>query len=464
MSTLLPIPKNVILPLRLYRLLFPLVAAALLPGFLVRMRRRGGYKKNFGQRLGWFNERDRETLQSGGWTWIHSISVGETLVALKLARALRAIEPSIRIAISTTTSTGFAIAHEAAQEGLFALYNPLDSVGAVRRTLDLLRPSRVVFVEGDAWPNLLTECHARGIPTMLANARLSPRSAARFKRFKRWVCPIFSLFEWIGAPDSEAVGLWSEMVVPSSKIRMTGNIKFDQVASTAGARTARFQHLLRAAGISPEMPLLIAGSTHAGEELILARLLREWRVTHQNLKLILVPRHTERSKELLREISGLGFRVTLRSELDQAGFAGKADILIVDTTGELRDWYALATAIFVGKSLTGVGGQNPIEPALAGKPVVFGMHMENFQGVVDELLRAAGAVQISDERELFSAIENLLSDPTRRNAIAQNAILAVERHQGATRKTAELILAGLHGTPRDEGSRGDPQSGLELRP
>ena len=433
-----------------------------MPGFLVRMRRRGGYRENFGQRLGRFSERDCETLRSGRWTWIHSISVGETLVALKLARALRAIEPDIRIAISATTSTGFAIAQEAAQDWLFPMYNPLDSTGAVRRTLDLLRPPRVVFIEGDAWPNLLAECHMRGIPTMLANARLSPRSASRFKRFKRWVCPIFSLLEWIGAPDSDAGGWWSEIVVPSSKIRITGNIKFDQVASTADSRTAEFQQLLHGAGILPEMPLLIAGSTHAGEELILARLLNEWRKTHQSLRLVLVPRHAERSKELLREIAELGFRVRLRSELGKADFADQADIIIVDTTGELRDWYTLATVIFVGKSLTGIGGQNPIEPALAGKPVVFGMHMENFQAVVDQLLGVNGAVQIADERELFGAVENLLSDPARRNAIAGNAIFAVEKHQGATRKTAELILAGRGAMPRDHGNSRDTQSGLEL--
>jgi 3-deoxy-D-manno-octulosonic-acid transferase len=446
----------------LYRVLAPLVAAALLPGFLLRMKRRGGYRQNFGQRLGWFSERDRETLQSGGWTWIHSISVGETLVALKLARALRAIEPSIRIAISTTTSTGFAIAKEAAQEGLFPMYNPVDNLGAVRRTLNLLRPPCVVFIEGDAWPNLLAECHVREIPTMLANARLSPRSASRFTRFKRWVRPIFSLLEWIGAPDRDAAGWWDKIVVPTSKIRITGNIKFDQVASSSDSRTAEFQQLLCGAGISPEMPLLIAGSTHAGEEFILAKLLNEWRTTHQTLRLILVPRHAERSKELLREIANLGFRVMLRSELGKAGIAENPDIIIVDTTGELRDWYTLATVIFVGKSLTGIGGQNPIEPALAGKPVVFGIHMENFQAVVDQLLRVNGAVQIADERELFSAVENLLSDPARRDAVAGNAILAVEKHQGATQKTVELILASRRAIPRNHVSIQDTQSGLEL--
>jgi 3-deoxy-D-manno-octulosonic-acid transferase len=297
-----------------------------------------------------------------------------------------------------------------------------------------------VFIEGDAWPNLLAECHMRGIPTMLANARLSPRSASRFKRFKRWVCPIFSLLEWIGAPDSDAGGWWSEIVVPSSKIRITGNIKFDQVASTADSRTAEFQQLLHGAGILPEMPLLIAGSTHAGEELILARLLNEWRKTHQSLRLVLVPRHAERSKELLREIAELGFRVRLRSELGKADFTDQADIIIVDTTGELRDWYTLASVIFVGKSLTAQGGQNPIEPAALGKAVVFGPHMENFPDIAPSFVQAQAALQVPDEAGLEKALIWLIENPAERQALGQRAQSVVRDNQGSLGRTVAMIM------------------------
>ena len=435
-----PIPNNVILPLSIYRAVIPFVAAALLPGFFLRMRRRGGYRDNFGQRLGWFSKTDQKTLSVGGWTWIHSISVGETLVALKLAQALRSLQPDIRIVLSTTTSTGFAIAKNAAQDWLVPIYNPIDSRGAIIRTLELLKPQRVVLIEGDAWPNLLTICFELQIPIALANARLSPRSAARFHRFSRWVSPLFSLLDWIGIPDSEAADKWTRIGVPSSKLRVTGNIKFDQATTAESSRTAEFQHLLLNAGISPDEPLLIAGSTHPGEELILAKLLPRWRSRDKNLRLILVPRHIERVAELVLELRPLGFRIVLRSKIATPIEAEPADIVIVDTTGELRDWYALGTVIFVGKSLTGIGGQNPVEPALTGKPVIFGPHMENFETVVEHLLRLDGAVQIADECALLSAVNDLLSNEHRRSKVAQNAAKAVEWHQGATRKTAELLL------------------------
>jgi len=434
------IPNNVTLPLTIYRVVIPFVATALLPGFFLRMRRRGGYRENFGQRLGLFSEADQKTLSIGGWTWIHSISVGETFVALKLAQSLRSLEPDIRIVLSTTTSTGFAIAKDAAKDWLVPIYNPVDSRGAIRRTLALLKPQRVVLIEGDVWPNLLTSCVELGIPIALANARLSPRSAARFNRFSRWVCPLFSLLDWIGVPDTNAADKWSQIGVPSPKLHITGNIKFDQATTSGNSRTAEFRNLLSIAGISAEMPLLIAGSTHAGEELILAKLLHHWRSRHKNLRLILVPRHIERVADLIKELEPLGFRIVRRSELEMPLESAPADIVIVDTTGELRDWYALGTVIFVGKSLTGVGGQNPVEPALTGKPVIFGPHMENFQTVVEHLLRMDGAVQVANESALLNAVNDLLSNADRGSRIAQNAAGAVEGHQGSTRKTAELLL------------------------
>jgi 3-deoxy-D-manno-octulosonic-acid transferase len=439
-SNLLTIPNNVTLPLSIYRAVIPFVAAALLPGFFLRMRRRGGYRENFAQRLGWFSATDQETLSVGGWTWIHSISVGETLVALKLAHSLRFLEPDIRIVLSTTTSTGFAIAKDASKDWLVPIYNPVDSRGAVRRTLELLAPRQVVLIEGDVWPNLLTKCVELGIPIALANARLSPRSAARFHRFRRWVCPLFSLLDWIGVPDAEAADKWTQIGIPRSKLHITGNIKFDQLTTSENSRTSELRHLLSNVGIPPEMPLLIAGSTHEGEELILAKLLPQWRSRHRNLRLILVPRHIERVAGLIMELKPLGFQIVRRSQIGASTEAASADILIVDTTGELRDWYALGTVIFVGKSLTGIGGQNPVEPALTGKPVIFGPHMENFQTVVEQLLRSDGALQVADEIALLNAVDDLLGNAGRCSRVAQNAAKAVKDHQGATRKTAELLL------------------------
>lgn len=251
---------------------------------------------------------------------------------------------------------------------------------------------------------------------------------------------MFSLLDWIGVPDIKAAENWTQIGVPKSKLRVTGNIKFDQATTSESSRTAEFQRLLSNAGISPEMPLLIAGSTHAGEELTLGRLLTQWRRRNKSLRLILVPRHIERVAELITELKPLGFHIVRRSQIGTPMGAETADIVVIDTTGELRDWYALGTVIFVGKSLTGSGGQNPVEPALTGKPVIFGPHMQNFATVVEHLLRLDGAIQVANESDLLNAVNDLLSDADRRSILAQNAARAVEGHQGATLKTAELLL------------------------
>jgi 3-deoxy-D-manno-octulosonic-acid transferase len=444
-SALRPIPPPLKVPLLLYRCALPLVTLFLAPGFFSRMRRRGGCRENFGQRFGRFSMPVQTHAAQGRWNWIHSISVGETLVALKLAKALRAAQPDIRIALSVTTSTGLALAREAESDWLLPLYNPWDTRRIVRRTLDLLRPERLILIEGEIWPNLLTECHQRRIPVVLANARLSPRSARRFARFQSWTSPFFNLLEWIAVPDAEDIPRWQSIGVEPGKLRLTGSIKFDQAAPMRAPLTERLRTLLGHAGIPDDSPLLVAGSTHAGEEMLIARLLPEWRKTQPGLHVVLVPRHVERTESILEELAPLGLSIQRRSRLlaetpPPSHHASPPDILLVDTTGELRDWYTLATLIFVGKSLTGGGGQNPVEAALAGKPVLFGPLMENFETAVAQLLAAEGAQQVADASALQAAVESLLRDPAGCERMSRNAQRAMEGHQGASARTAQLVL------------------------
>lgn len=447
MSEYRELPESVIGPLALYRLASPCLAAVMLPGLVMRLRRRGNWKHNFGQRFGWFHLRDHLRVRAHRWTWIHSISVGETLVALKLARALRAQNPEIRIALSVTTSTGYALACEAASDWLFPMYNPVDALGPVTRVLKLLRPERLILIEGEVWPNLVSACFERRIPLMLVNARLSPRSAARFARSRRWTAPFFQMLDWIGVPDPEDLPRWKAVGVSPEQLRLTGSIKFDHGASSAGNENA-FLRLLEPLGIGEETPLLVAGSTHDGEEVLLARALAFWKIRQPLLRLILVPRHVERVPRLVVELEACGVRVVRRSALP---VSGEADVILVDTTGELRDWYTLGTLAFVGKSLTAEGGQNPVEPALAGKAVVFGPHMENFAVVVAHLIASEAVLQVHDIEDLKRAVDRLLNDPVEREALGRKAQDALRRHQGAAARTAALILGGDDGmrvTPR----------------
>jgi 3-deoxy-D-manno-octulosonic-acid transferase len=279
----------------------------------------------------------------------------------------------------------------------------------------------------------------------LADARLSPRSARRFAKFRRWTQPLFDLLDWIAVADEKEMGRWRALGLEAGKLRITGSIKFDHETQPGTSMTASLREVLRAAGLDREFPLFVAGSTHSGEELLLCETLPALRKKSPGLRLVLVPRHVERAGSLLRELSHLNFKIAKRSEILVSAVASPApeqapDILLVDTTGELRDWYALATVIFVGKSLCGRGGQNPVEAVLAGKPVVFGPHMDNFQSVVEGLLRARGAVCVANARELESAVGDLLTDAGLRDLMSQNAINVIRPHQGASARTAQLVL------------------------
>ncbi|MEP6671279.1 MAG: glycosyltransferase N-terminal domain-containing protein [Chthoniobacter sp.] len=429
-----PFPADARRSLRVYNFFFPLVFVALLPGFLQRMFRRGGYREKFAQRFGRYTAEERARFTSGRWLWLHSISVGETLLALKLARQMRALDPTIKIALSVTTSTGFAVAREAACDWLEVIYNPLDLPAFVRAALDVVRPVRLIFIEG-VWPNLVAEAKRRGL-TVTFVPRLSPRSEGRFRRARALTGPIFRLLDVLAVQEPDDVARWESLGVDPARIQVTGNTKFDYAAG-GGERTTEFRAVLRQWSVADDAPVLLAGSTFPGEELILARLYRDLRSRFPNLFLILVPRHVERTPEVLADLRPLDLRVVLRS--DEA--KGRADVLVVNTTGELRDWYHLATVVFIGKSLTAHGGQNPVEPVLAGKPVVYGPHMENFAAIVTRWREEEAAVQIRDEAELKDQLADLLANAARRETLAQRARGIVAAHFGATERTAAAILA-----------------------
>ena len=436
------LPRDARRSLFIYNLLFPLVFLALLPRFLPRMLRRGNYREKFRQRLGHYSSDERQRFAGGEWIWLHSISVGETLVALKLAREMREIAPTKSIALSVTTSTGFAVAQPQASDWLEVIYNPLDAPWIVRRALDAVRPERLIFIEA-IWPNLLAEAKRRALPVTFL-PRLSPRSKTRFRRFRLLTGPIFRLLDSLAASDADDRECWQSLGVDPARVHITGNPKYDS-AAPVGDRDVKFRTLLRDLGVSDDSPVLLGGSTFPGEERILAEVYRELRAQFPSLFLILVPRHVERAADILRDLAPLGLRTQLRTTLASGiphpGSRTPADILLIDTTGELRDWYPLATVVFIGKSLAAIGGQNPVEPVLAGKPVIFGPHMENFAPIVDRWLAADAAVQICDAADLRGQLATLLADQPRRDTLVRRARAIVSVHAGSTTRTARCLLS-----------------------
>ena len=401
------------------------------------MIRRGGYREKFGQRLGIYDDDVRNRLSNQRSTWLHAVSVGEVNIALKLANALHALEPGLHCVLTTTTTTGFALARKTAPPWIEVMYTPLDYWPIMRRAFSVICPARIVLVEAEVWPNLAAAAHTRRIPLALVNARLSPRSEGRYRRFRFFVTPTFRLLDLVCVPERRDVERWTTLGVSRNRIHVTGSIKFDPDVQTQSHTVATsLRDVLP--DVSPDSLVLFGGSTHRGEEEILVGIFLRLREQFPSLRLFIAPRHVERLQEIRSHLSALPLRVTLASEALTCSSAD-ADCMLLDTTGELQRWYGIASVVFIGKSLTAHGGQNPVEPILAGKPVVFGPHMENFATLAKTLVSNSAAMQVSDADSLERTVGELLRDSEARQRLVRNAHAALGEHKGATARAATLI-------------------------
>ena len=416
----------------IYNLLWPIGLLLFLPSYLAKMFRRGGYRENFGQRLGFYSTQYRQRLRGKNPTWIHAVSVGEVVIALKLAEQLRRLQPDLKCVLTTTTTTGYALAQKRSSEWMDVLYAPLDFWPVMRRAFRVIAPQRIILIEAEVWPNLVAEATRRKTPIILANARLSPRSDRRFRRFKFFVGPIFRQLDLVCVPTPEDAERWKNLGAIPSQIHAVGNIKYD-ISNQAPSSGAARRFIER--GIDAE--ILFGGSTHRGEEKVLADVFCALRSEFSNLFLILAPRHIERANEVEAELRKRDLRSIRQTATETR--AQEIDCLLIDTTGELPSWYSIATIVFIGKSLTARGGQNPVEAISARKPVIFGPHMENFVGLAKQLIVEGGALCVHNSQELMESSRRLLRDPAEREKLASNALRVIQPHREAALRTAELI-------------------------
>ena len=430
----------------LYNAALPAVLVAALPGQLLKMRRRGGAMHDFGQRLGHFRPPVAAQLNSlfKPW-WIHAVSVGEVLVAAKFIAAARIHNPAQPIVLSTTTSTGHAVARRELPANIPVLYNPVDLPSAVHRTLDTIRPGRLILVEAEVWPNLLHAAHSWGLPVSLINARLSPRSERRYLAARRLVAPVLATLNQVLVPDPEDVARWSSIGVRPEVISVTGSLKHDYENTAEEPLRPQLASLLTQLWGNPLPPLLLAASTHPGEEVALAKAFLTLRLTSPSLRLLVAPRHVERTPHIKSELSSLGLHVTCRSSLPEpasphGNSSPTPDVLLIDTTGELRAWQPLANVTVIGKSFLAHGGQNPVEALMADRPVVTGPHMENFESLMRRLLAHHAITQVPSLTALTPALQSLLSSSHLATSLASNARTALAPHQGAARRSVEHVL------------------------
>ncbi len=424
---------------RLYSLVTLLVFALASPYFLYQALRYRKYVGSLGQRLGYlpvsFN------LDGDPSIWLHAVSVGEVLTARALLPDLRRRYPALRIFLSTTTIAGQQVAKRLPDvDGVF--YFPFDWSFIVRRTLRLVRPRLFVMMETEIWPNLLRACRESAVTTMLVNGRLSPRSARRYSLIRPFFRRVLADVDRFCVQSEDTAGRLVRLGADPDAIVVTGSLKFDSLHVPSSGHVRARDRVLRYFRMPSARPVLIAGSTLKGEEAAVLRVFARLKTRLPNLLLVLAPRHPERFGEVESLARQAAFLTARRSELP-VDAEPRAEVVVLDTLGELAQLYQIATAVFVGGSLVDAGGHNILEPAVFGKPIVFGPSMQNFAEIAASFVSAGAAVQIASERELEPELWRLLTDPVRRAQLGAAARALVEANRGAKDKTLAVIEAVL---------------------
>jgi len=426
----------------LYDIFFVLFSLFYLPYFIIK----GKYHGDYMQRFGVFKKGTFSGVSSAGPIWLHAVSVGEMKAGKILLDKLRAIFPSRRFVISNVTKTGHDVASSAAAEGDVVIYFPMDLSFVTRRLIRLIRPSLFISIETEIWPNLIRGLKVGNIPVVLMNGRISPGSFRNYRLIKpviRRVLADIDLFCMRTETDASRI---IDLGAPPDRIKVTGDMKFDGVdiedkGGAGGYPTVKSQ----SAWLAGPPELIIAGSTHRGEEAVVLRCYKKLKKVFPGLRLLIAPRHIERAAEVSAMVRKFGLKSAAVSDIEKR-FSGLADsgdrrdsVLVLDSMGRLGMLYGLAAVVFMGGSLVPRGGHNFIEPAAWGKPIVTGPYVHNFRDMA-ELFVADGALEFArGEAGLLESLKALLSDKKRRLDMGERAKGIVFRNRGATDRNISLI-------------------------
>ncbi len=432
----------------LYNFLFTVFFILSAPYYFYRLWRRGNWQEGFGQRFGRYSSKIKQAISNRHVLWIHAVSVGEVNLCTQLVRALEPRLPNLKIIVSTTTTTGMAELNKRFPSHIQKIYYPIDRPQYVTRALMTIHPQIVVLVEAEIWPNFLRKAKELHLRQFLVNARLSESSYRNYKRFGFLFRPLFAAFHGVGCQNEADAERLRTLGCRPEAIHVVGNLKYD-AAKLEERRVLDVRGLMRQMGVPDNARLLVAGSTHAGEESAIGEVFLKLRQRFPELFLVVVPRHFERGKEAGRDLEAQGVKFVYRSEVTVSTQykPESVECLLVNTTGELKYLYEHATVIFVGKSLTAEGGQNPIEPGALGKPMVFGPNMQNFEAVASAFVEQQGAIQVRDATGLESALAEILGNDKRAAELGRNALRVVRENSGSVERTVDMIVDQLEGLP-----------------
>ena len=409
----------------IYTLLLALAMPLVLARLWWRGRREPGYRRHVAERFGRYRERPSRPV-----IWVHAVSVGEVRAAAPLVRAIAARWPDHAVLVTCMTAAGRETVKQVYGETVLAAFLPYDLPGAMRRLLEWFRPRAAVLMETEVWPNLVAECARYRVPVMLANARLSAKSAAGYARWRRLFAPAFAALRPVCAQGAEDAGRLRACGATDATV--TGNLKFDVVPDPAKVDEGR------AAAAALGRPVLVLASTREGEE---ASLLDAVGEATAGCAVVLVPRHPQRFDEVAALAAARGFAVSRRSRGEVPG-AGRA-LLLGDTMGEMPYYYGMADVAVIGGSFAPLGGQNLIEACACGAPVVIGPSVYNFAEATRLAVEAGAAVQAADAGGAVAAARVLLEDGSRRAAMRAAGLAFCERHRGATARHVDALAAAL---------------------
>lgn len=430
----------------LYNLAFVVFGIFYAPVFLMKLRQAEDPKALWRERRGIFPKEWFSKFSGKKIVWLHAVSVGEVMAIEKFIGEWLAAAPGYDLVLTTVTPTGQRIAKKFAGERVHVCYFPFDLTSVVKRFLDLFKPVCLLLVETEIWPNLLTEAKRRNVPVGVINARLSERSFKKYKIVPWLFKPLWGKLDFVLAQSEEDADRFRKLGIAEESVRDMGNMKFDQVGWT-DISASDAAGLRQTWGYAPEDLVWIAGSTHPGEEEVLLNAFKTLRERFPKLKLILAPRHIERSTGLLRQRHHDGFNMAL-STSKKEGL--EPAVLVLDQLGVLKNLYQVADLVFMGGSLVLHGGQNPIEPARFSKAILHGPHVFNFHKIYHQLDHDGGAFRISAPDELSSAAAELLANEGRRHEMGQRAFQIINRLRGATKRQAGWILTFLGGRRSQE--------------
>lgn len=422
----------------IYTILLFVYFLAVLPATAYGVWRRGkepgGLRERFGRLPAAVNPDRRPSI------WVHAVSVGEALAARPLLKALREAYPEHRLVVSTTTATGQRVARGFGDDVDAVCYAPFDFPPSVNRALDRIAPDLFLVVDTEIWPNLLRACRRRGVGTLIVNGRLSDRSFRRYRLVRGCMRRVLADVGRVCAQTEAWAQRFVAIGADPARVVVTGSLKFDAVGGPAGfPPDPDMGDGLRAAfDFARSRPVLIAASTLRGEEEPVLRAFGRVRLAAPDALVVIAPRHPERFDEAGGIAERAGYRVRMRSALEPGRDPG-ADVVILNTLGELGRLFDIASAVFVGGSIVPAGGHNPIEPAAFGRAIVVGPHMENFADVARELVARGAAIQVRDASELEETLAGLMQDGERRSRLGEAARAVVDANRGATRRTLDTV-------------------------